>query len=82
MNTKCTKLTQNVPTFSNLRPSKIYPNWDFCFEKKLSGNSAQIGCQKKSFVDLIATKLKIKNSSKVFFLLLLVVEWNAAETYH
>jgi hypothetical protein len=23
----------NAPTFSNLRPSKTYPNWDFWYEK-------------------------------------------------
>jgi hypothetical protein len=27
-----------VLTFSHLRPSKIYPNWDFWFENKPSGN--------------------------------------------
>jgi hypothetical protein len=49
--TKCTKSTQNAPndhkifrtaikisTFSYLRPSKIYPNRDFWFEDKPSGN--------------------------------------------
>jgi hypothetical protein len=40
---KCAKQTQNgikifqmvikISTFSNLRPSKNYPNWDFWFEK-------------------------------------------------
>jgi hypothetical protein len=29
---------KNISTFSNLRRSKIYPNWDFWFEKKPSGN--------------------------------------------
>jgi hypothetical protein len=24
--------------FSTARPSKIYPNWNFCFENKPSGN--------------------------------------------
>jgi hypothetical protein len=28
----------NILTFSNLRHSKIYPNWDFWFENKPSGN--------------------------------------------
>jgi hypothetical protein len=27
-----------LSTFYNLRPSKIYPNWDFWFENKTSGN--------------------------------------------
>jgi hypothetical protein len=26
------------PKFLNLRPSQIYPNWDFRFENKPSGN--------------------------------------------
>jgi hypothetical protein len=44
MNTKCTNVRKillmaiNITTFSNLRPTKIYPNWDFWFEKKPSGN--------------------------------------------
>jgi hypothetical protein len=32
------KWPQNISTFSNPRPSKIYPNWDFGFENKPSGN--------------------------------------------
>jgi hypothetical protein len=31
-------MSQNISTFSNVRPSKIYPNWDFWFEKKPYGN--------------------------------------------
>jgi hypothetical protein len=27
-----------VSTFSNLKPSQIFPNWDFWFESKPSGN--------------------------------------------
>jgi hypothetical protein len=54
MNTKCSKWSQNIlnvrkefkmakniERFSNLRPSKIYPNWYFWFENKPSGNSEQ-----------------------------------------
>jgi hypothetical protein len=51
---KCTKSTQNFPNglkisqisllkmfqMANLRPSKLYPNWDFWFENKPSGNPA------------------------------------------
>jgi hypothetical protein len=28
------KWPYNIPTFSLSSPSKIYPNWDFWFEKK------------------------------------------------
>jgi hypothetical protein len=31
-----------MSTFSNLRPSKIYPNWYFWFENKPSGNPAMM----------------------------------------
>jgi hypothetical protein len=47
MNRKCTKWSNNIPDvrkifpmaknisiFPNLRPSKIYPNWDFWFRNK------------------------------------------------
>jgi hypothetical protein len=35
---KYSKWLYNVSTLSHLRPSKIYPNWDFWFENKPSGN--------------------------------------------
>jgi hypothetical protein len=35
---KYSKGPLNIPTFSILRSSKIYPNWDFWFENKPSGN--------------------------------------------
>jgi hypothetical protein len=35
------KWPKNIPAFSILRPSKIYPNWDFWFENKPSGNPAR-----------------------------------------
>jgi hypothetical protein len=62
LNTKCTKWSYNIPnvckgfqmaikyisTFSNLRPSKIYPNWDFWFVKKPSGNPGfEAGAEKR-----------------------------------
>jgi hypothetical protein len=40
MTVKCSKWPKNIPAFSILRPSKIYPNWDFWFENKPSGNPA------------------------------------------
>jgi hypothetical protein len=38
MAVKYSKWPQNKPTFSNLRFSRIYPNLDFGFENKPSGN--------------------------------------------
>jgi hypothetical protein len=38
--TKTGKKDQMNTTVSNLRTSKIYPNWDFWFENKPSGNPA------------------------------------------
>jgi hypothetical protein len=38
MPVKYSKWPLNTSTLSNLGPSKIYPNWDFWFEKKPSGN--------------------------------------------
>jgi hypothetical protein len=35
---KWTKCPWNIPSSSNARPSKIYPNLDFGFENKPSGN--------------------------------------------
>jgi hypothetical protein len=40
MAVKYSKWSQNIPTFTIQMPSKIYPNWDFCFENKPSGNPA------------------------------------------
>jgi hypothetical protein len=46
-NTKCTKWSFNIQNVckvfqmaikSNLKPSKIYPNWDFGFENNPSGD--------------------------------------------
>jgi hypothetical protein len=37
------KWPKNIPNFSIPRPSKIYPNWDFWFESKPSGNPAFSG---------------------------------------
>jgi hypothetical protein len=60
MNTNYTKWSENTPnvckifrmalnisTFSNLTPSKIYPNWYFWFKIKPSGNPAAMHCQRK-----------------------------------
>jgi hypothetical protein len=37
---KWTKCPYNIPSSSIARSSKIYPNWDFWFENKPSGNPA------------------------------------------
>jgi hypothetical protein len=34
MSVKYSKKPKNISTFSNQSPSKIYPNWEFWFEKK------------------------------------------------
>jgi hypothetical protein len=36
------KWSQNLQTFFILRPSKIYPNWDFWLENKPSGNPGRL----------------------------------------
>jgi hypothetical protein len=38
MSLKYSKWPSNILTISNLRPYKIFPNWDFWFENKPSGN--------------------------------------------
>jgi hypothetical protein len=38
MAVKYSKWSKNIPTFSIPKPSKIYPNCDFWFENKPSGN--------------------------------------------
>jgi hypothetical protein len=42
MAVKYSKWSLKISPFSNLRPSKINPNWDFWFEKKPSGNPDRI----------------------------------------
>jgi hypothetical protein len=42
---KYSKWSLYMTTFSIPRPSKFYPNCDFCFENKPSGNPAvKVGC--------------------------------------
>jgi hypothetical protein len=41
MSVKYSKCPKYISTFSNLRPSKIYPKGGFWFEKKPSGNPAK-----------------------------------------
>jgi hypothetical protein len=38
MSVKYSKWPYKISTFSNVGQSEIYPNWDFWFEKKPSGN--------------------------------------------
>jgi hypothetical protein len=42
MPVKYSKWPKYIPSFSILRPQKIYPNWDFGFENKPSGNPGHI----------------------------------------
>jgi hypothetical protein len=45
MSIKYSRGPENISTISNLRSSKIYPNWDFWFENKPSGNPDSNGCE-------------------------------------
>jgi hypothetical protein len=49
MATKYSKWSWNITTFSISRPSKFYPNWDFWFENKPSGNPVHDQFQTKAF---------------------------------
>jgi hypothetical protein len=40
MSVKCSKWPKNMSPFSNRRSSKNYPNWQFWFENKPTGNPA------------------------------------------
>jgi hypothetical protein len=50
------KWWQSMTTFSSPRPSKFYPNWDFWFENKPSGNPGW------EFEKLRITFFSVKNS--------------------
>jgi hypothetical protein len=52
---KHSKWSKIISTLSNLRPSKIYPNWDFWFENKPSCNPAErrdYDCREKHFLSI------------------------------
>jgi hypothetical protein len=54
-----------MPRFSVARPSKIYPNWDFWFENKPSGNPVRNSKYKKR--KNVATKnVRQKITKKMF----------------
>jgi hypothetical protein len=59
---KCPSNIPNTSTFSNLRPTKIFPNSDFCFENKPSGNPGGEG----SYV-CFSAELCSKDRLAVFF---------------
>jgi hypothetical protein len=42
---KIDQMVLKLPIFSIARPFKIYPNWDFWFENKPSGNPVNIYLQ-------------------------------------
>jgi hypothetical protein len=45
---KYSEWSYNITTFSIPRPSKLYPNWDFWFENKPSGN---LVCTRRDCLD-------------------------------
>jgi hypothetical protein len=55
---KCTKWSYNLPTYSILRPSKIYQNWDFWFENVPFGNPG-LNCKLMPRKDSATKKLVI-----------------------
>jgi hypothetical protein len=59
MSVKYSKWPLNITTFSYLRPSKIFPNWEFWLEKKLSGNP-----DAKEFLSLNAASKQISREKK------------------
>jgi hypothetical protein len=40
---KYSKGSYNIPIFIIPRPTKTYPNWDFWYENKPSGNPVRVG---------------------------------------
>jgi hypothetical protein len=59
---KLSKWSLNIPTFSIPRPSKIYPDWDFWFENKLSGNPASQQSTNRSFIALMTLPMQLQLS--------------------
>jgi hypothetical protein len=51
--------------FSNLRPSKIYPNWDFWVETKPSGNPAVTVLLKRAlFLQMLMYDVSQRDTAK------------------
>jgi hypothetical protein len=61
---KYSKWPYNILAFSNLRVSKIYPNWDFWFENKPSGNPGLSGNWLSSETRQIRTTLLVLKNRK------------------
>jgi hypothetical protein len=88
MTVKYSKLSHNITTFSNPRPSKVYPRWDFWFEHKPSGNPEvvshaksglkwdQIGVNFRPLDDcqLCAVFFKVTEAERIFRQLLCTVK--------
>jgi hypothetical protein len=61
-----------MPRFSVARPSKIYPNWDFWFENKPSGNPVRNSkykkTQKRGYKKMFDRKLQknVRQNAKTF----------------
>jgi hypothetical protein len=62
---KCSKWLKNIPTISVPKPLKIYPNWNFWFENKSSGNPASdLHSWESVPLDELFCLHKTKNSQK------------------
>jgi hypothetical protein len=71
MTIKYSKWSLNIPTFTIQRPSKIYPNSDFWFENKPSGNPGA-NLQNSFFKEAKTNsqKLKLSRFHRIFDLTL------------
>jgi hypothetical protein len=73
MSVKYSKCPLNISTFSDLRPSKIYPNWDFWFENKPPGNPGDIASASGTEDHWLKSRKGVKAIKNVYIPMLLHV---------
>jgi hypothetical protein len=61
---KYSKWPHNIPTLTIKRPSKIYPNWDFWFENKPSGNPVILGGKRRQYQNRFLLPENLTTSNK------------------